>query len=75
MNTVHRPKCFPMTKKAKTKENKRGVKAIDSNSGLKIKGILIGKHPLSISTQAENDLSFSRLCPGLGILLKILKIL
>lgn len=70
-NTACRPECFPMTKEVKKEE----VKAIDKDSRLKIKGMLIGKYPLSISNQANNDLSFSRLSPGSGTLLKILKIL
>lgn len=63
---------MPMTKEMK-KENKQGVKAMDRDSKLKIKGMLFGKYPLSISDQAENDLSFSRLSSGSGTLLKILK--
>lgn len=60
-----------MTKEVKNED----VKAIDKDSRLKIKGMLIRKYPLSISNQANNDLPFSRLSPGSGTLLKILKIL
>lgn len=65
---------MPIIKEIKRK-NKQGVKAIDRESKLKIKGTFVGKSLLPISNQAKNDLSFSMLSPGLGTLLKILKIL
>lgn len=46
---------------------------MDRDSRLKIKGMLIGKYPISVSDQAENDLSFSRLSSGSGTLPKMLK--
>lgn len=44
---------FAHDKRRRKKVKKQGVKAIDRDSRLKIKGMLIGKNPLSSSNQTE----------------------